>query len=212
MTTEPDEALKTFAKKLILPLSDSSDFFEAADYVVIELSADHIERIRNLSAVVRDLAVYRISEFNYDCEFMVADYEVDPEQGKVALKEFEGRTECHTLNVTDHDCYWSGYYKHTSVRWETASVPLTALAEDGDYDLREEVGDKSEDLQQTVENKGNPCCPDCAVSLELSRTDTLFGIDREITPARTVKKAISRSLPLPTAPSKGLSSASAAIT
>ena len=139
MTTEPGGVPKTFAKKLILPLSDSSDFFEAADFVVIELQADRIDRIRNLSAVVRDLAVYRISEFNYDCEFMVADYEVDSEHGKVALKEFEGRTECPTLNITDHDCYWSGYYKHTSVRWETASVPLTALAEDGDYDLREIV-------------------------------------------------------------------------
>jgi hypothetical protein len=90
MNTEPDGTPKTFAKKLILPLSDSSDFFEAADFVVIELQADRIDRIRNLAAVVRDLAVYRISEFNYDCEFMVADYEVDPEQGKVVLKEFAG--------------------------------------------------------------------------------------------------------------------------
>jgi len=132
------------AKKLIIPLSDNSDFFEAADYAVIELNPDRIDRIRKLSVVVRQMKVYRISEFNYDCEFMVADYEADPEHGKVALKEFEGRTECNTLNVTDNDFFWSGYYKHTSVRWESASVSLKVLKEEGDHDLREVVSDEQE--------------------------------------------------------------------
>jgi hypothetical protein len=90
------------------------------------------------------MEVCRISEFNYDCAFMAADYEADPENGKVALKEFEGRTECNTLNVTDNDFFWSGYYKHTSVRWESASVSLEVLKEDGDYDLREVVSDEQE--------------------------------------------------------------------
>lgn len=144
MNNGNDGALTPTSKKLIIPISDNSDYFEAADYAVIELNADRINRIRKLSAVVRDLEVYRISEFNYDCKFMVNDYETDPENGQVAMREFEGRTECNTLNVTDNDFFWSGYYKHTSVRWESASVPLTALDEDGEYDLREEVGDEQE--------------------------------------------------------------------
>lgn len=144
MNNGNDGALTPTSKKLIIPISDNSDYFEAADYAVIELNADRINRIRKLSAVVRDLEVYRISEFNYDCKFMVNNYETDPENGQVAMKEFEGRTECNTLNVTDNDFFWSGYYKHTSVRWESASVPLTALDEAGDYDLREEVGDEQE--------------------------------------------------------------------
>ena len=145
MNNENDGARTPIAKKLVVPISDNSDYFEAADYAVIELTADRINRIRNLSAVVRDLKVYRISEFSFDCKFMVVDYEADPENGMVAMKEFEGRTECNTLNVTDNDFFWSGYYKHTSVRWESASVPLTALDEDGEYDLREEI-----DLVQEV--------------------------------------------------------------
>jgi hypothetical protein len=140
--------IKPSTKKLILPISDNSDFFMATDYAVIELTTDMIARIRKLSEAVRNLEVYRISEFNYDCAFMVADYEADPENGKVALKEFEGRTECNTLNVTDNDFFWSGYYKHTSVRWESASVPLTALDEATDYDEREEYPDNEE--QETV--------------------------------------------------------------
>ncbi|MBI1919670.1 MAG: hypothetical protein HYS23_01170 [Geobacter sp.] len=144
MNIENDCALTPSTKKLIIPISDNSDFFEAADFAVIELDAARINRIRKLSAVVRGLEVYRISEFSNDCEFMVADYEADLENGKFAMKEFEGRSECNTLNVTDNDFFWSGYYKHTSVRWESASVPLTALDEDGDYDVREEVGDEQE--------------------------------------------------------------------
>jgi hypothetical protein len=144
MNKENDGVLTPTAKKLIIPISDNSDFFEAADFAVIELNADRIDRIRKLSAVVRELEVYRISEFNYDCAFMVADYEADPENGKVTMKEFEGRTECNTLNVTDNDFFWSGYYKHTSVRWESASVSLEVLDSDGDYDLREVANDEQE--------------------------------------------------------------------
>ena len=127
--------------KLIITVSDSSDFLEVADYAVVELSADLIVRIRKLSEAVRSLDVYKISEFNYHCDFMVADYDADPENGKVAMKEFEGRMECNTLNVTDTGFYWSGLYKHTDVRWSTDTVPLTALDEAGDFDQREVVGD-----------------------------------------------------------------------
>ena len=124
--------------KLIIAVSDSSDFLEVADYAVVELSADLITRIRKLSEAVRCLDVYTISEFNYHCDFMVADYDADPENGKVVLKEFPGRMECNILNVTDTGFYWSGLYKHTDVRWSTDTVPLTALDEAGDFDQREE--------------------------------------------------------------------------
>lgn len=145
MNNETDGAIKPPTKKLIIPISDNSEFFsEAADYAVIDLNAESIDRIRKLSVVVRFMKVYRISEFNYDCDFTVADYEADPENGKVAMKEFEGRMECNTLNVTDDNFFWSGYYKHTSVRWESASVPLTVLNESGDYDLREEIREVQE--------------------------------------------------------------------
>lgn len=145
MKIETGGDIKPSTIKLIIPVSDNSEFFsEAADYASVELTAGSIARIRELASVVRNLEVYRISEFNYGCDFTVADYEADPENGKVATKEFEGQMECNTLNVTDNNFFWSGYYKHTSVRWESASVPLTALDEGGDYDLREEISDEKE--------------------------------------------------------------------
>lgn len=125
-------------KRLILYLSDNNEFFnEAADYAVVELGTEEIRRIRQLSAAARDLGVYRISEFNHSCDFRAADYDVIPGDGKIALVEFRGRMECCTLNISDDDFYWSGLYRNTSVRWETDSVPLTALDDDGDLDQRE---------------------------------------------------------------------------
>lgn len=129
-------------KRLIIPVHDNSEFFsDNADYAIIDLDAASIERIKRLSAAVRDLKVYKVSEFNHGCEFMAADWDAEPDNGKVALKEFEGRMECNTLNVTDSDFFWSGYYKHTDVRWETDTVLLVVLDEPGIHDERETCTD-----------------------------------------------------------------------
>ena len=125
-------------KRLIIPVRDNSEFFsDNADYAIIDLDVASIERIKTLSAAVRDLKVYKVSEFNHGCDFMTADWEAEPDNGKVRLKEFEGRMECNTLNVTDDDFFWSGYYKHTDVRWETDTVRLAVLDEPDIHDERE---------------------------------------------------------------------------
>ena len=130
------------AKRLIIPVHDNSEFFsDNADYAIIDLDAAAIERIKALSAAVRDLKVYKVSEFNHGCDFMAADWDAEPDNGKVALKEFEGRMECNTLNVTDSDFFWSGYYKHTDVRWETDTVLLVVLDEPDIHDERETCTD-----------------------------------------------------------------------
>ena len=132
----------TTEKRLIIPVHDNSEFFsDNADYAIIDLDAASIERIKTLSAAVRDLKVYKVSEFNHGCEFMAADWDAEPDNGKVRLKEFEGRMECNTLNVTDSDFFWSGYYKHTDVRWETDTVLLVVLDEPDIHDERETCTD-----------------------------------------------------------------------
>lgn len=131
-----------FHKRLIIPVHSNSEFFpETADYTIIDLDAKLIGRIKALSAAVRDLKVYKVSEFNYHCEFKAADWDTEADNGKVPLIEFEGRMECNTLNVTDDNFYWSGLYKHTDVRWETESVPLAALDDPAVHDKRETIGE-----------------------------------------------------------------------
>lgn len=142
-----------FTKKLILPVSDNSDFFESADYAVIELTANMRARIRKLSKAVRNLGVSRVSEFNYACVFMCADYDQEWDSGKVPLKEYQKGTECNFLNVTDTGFYWSGLYRHTDVRWSTETVMLTDLDDADDYDEREEypIYEKQEAVPATME-------------------------------------------------------------
>jgi len=130
------------AKRLIIPIHDNSEFFsDNADYAVIDLDATLIERIKKLAVVVRQMKVYKICEFNSACDFMAANWDAEPDNGKVALKEFEGRMECNTLNVTDDDFFWSGFYKHTDVRWETDTVRLAVLDEPDIHDEREACTD-----------------------------------------------------------------------
>ncbi|HEY3309731.1 MAG TPA: hypothetical protein VGJ93_14860 [Desulfuromonadaceae bacterium] len=132
------------AKRLIIPIHDNSEFFsDNADYAIIDLDAATIERIKALSAAVRELKVYKVSEFNCGCDFMTADWDAEPDNGKVRLKEFEGRMECNTLNVTDDDFFWSGYYKHTNVRWETDTVRLAVLDEPDIHDELEACGEET---------------------------------------------------------------------
>ena len=129
-------------KRVIIAVHDNSEFFsDNADYAIIDLDAASIERIKTLAAEVRGLEVYEGLEFNHGCEFMAADWDAEPDNGKVALKEFEGRMECNTLNVTDSDFFWSGYYKHTDVRWETDTVLLVVLDEPDIHDERETCTD-----------------------------------------------------------------------
>ena len=133
------------AKRLIIPVRDHSEYFtDNADYVVIDLDVMLMARIRTLAAAVRDLRVYKVVEFNYAGDFMTADWDAEPDDGKVALKEFEGGMECNTLNVTDSNFFWSGFYKHTDVRWETDSVPLTALDDPAVVDEREALETKGD--------------------------------------------------------------------
>lgn len=134
--------MTTQSKRLIIPVHSNSEFYsETADYAIIDLDVKLIERIKALSAAVRELKAYKVSEFNYDCEFKAADWDTDPDNGKVPLIDFEGRMECNTLNVTDDNFYWSGLYKHTDVRWETESVPIEALDNPAVYDERETIGE-----------------------------------------------------------------------
>jgi len=132
-------------KKLILCVhldraSDGDYGFDTADYAVVGLTPALIARIRQLSMAARALAVPKIPDFNNPCDFMTADEEQEWENGKVPMKEFEKGTEFETLNVTDSGFYWSGYYKHTRILWFTDTVPLAALDNASDYDLREVAG------------------------------------------------------------------------
>ncbi len=127
-------------KKLVVKVSTYDDWYhKQADYAVVELNTQAVERIKSLASAVRNLNVYKIARSDFSCDFKVVDWCSEQENGKVALDEFDGSMEDELLNVTSNEFFWSGVYKHTNIRWKTTSVPLSVLDEPGDFDEVETV-------------------------------------------------------------------------
>jgi hypothetical protein len=108
-----------------------SEFDHGPEVAVVEITPTLDTRIRQLASAAKALGVYKVAEFDCSPDFFLRDYESEEDDGPIAYRlpddEDEGnicRVECVTLNVTSDDYYWSGFVKHTNVRWETDTVPL----------------------------------------------------------------------------------------
>lgn len=120
--------------KLTLSITTSGEFTEGPEVAVVEID-DHLKsRILQLASAVKILNVYSVREFNGYPTFLMRAHDQETENGPIVLREPEGgfeemacRTECVTLNVTDSGFYWNGYVKHTDIRFETQTVPLSDL-------------------------------------------------------------------------------------
>jgi len=117
--------------KKILKVRISNEFAEGPEVAVVEID-DHLRsRVWQLASAVKSLNVYAIREFNGYPEFFMQDHEheesVIPRPPEDGFEEMACRVECVTLNVTDSDFYWTGYVKHTDVRFETDSIPLEEI-------------------------------------------------------------------------------------
>jgi len=98
-------------------------FDNSIDAVEVELSPCDIMQINHLSKVCTEHGIYKVSLFHNPLDLLCVDWESEDE----GFKEYDGRVECVTLNVTTTDFFWSGYYKHTNIRWETDSIPVKSL-------------------------------------------------------------------------------------
>lgn len=115
----------------ILEVHIGSEFDHGPEVAVVEITSALETRIRQLAAVAKVLGVYKVAEFDSSPDFFLRDYDAEEGDGPIAYRipededeENACRVECVTLNVTANDYYWSGYVKHTNVRWETDTVPL----------------------------------------------------------------------------------------
>jgi len=96
-----------------------------ADTVVVEINSEFLDKVAELSAIVREHDLNNVSKFNYSPELFSIDYEGEEEK----LVPYTGRVECEQLVITSKDVYWEGYYKHTDFRWSTDSAGIEALRE-----------------------------------------------------------------------------------
>ena len=118
--------------EMILDVSIYNEYATGPEVAVVQIDDELAARIVKLAEAVRQLGVYKLSMFDYTPDYFVRDHESEDENAyKEPEDPCECRVECVTLNVTDSDFFWSGILKHSDIRFETDSVPLTDLMRAG---------------------------------------------------------------------------------
>lgn len=103
--------------KIRTEVNSTADY--GADIAEFELTQEKLYRIMRFAQIVKEQDVYCLQEFDYSLSFFSwADY--DEEE----LAPFDGRMECCSLHICSDRFYWTGYYKHSDVRWETDAITI----------------------------------------------------------------------------------------
>jgi hypothetical protein len=141
----------------ILEVHIASEFDHGPEVAVVEMTSTLDARIRQLAAAAKVLGVYKVSEFNGSPDFFLRDYDAEENDGPIAYRipededeENTCRVECVTLNVTADDYYWSGYVKHTNIRWETDTISLST-PETNEPEMRSEMPRTPLSVLRTIE-------------------------------------------------------------
>jgi hypothetical protein len=109
--------MKTF--KRTVPVHVGGECWDTPDYAIIELDAASIKRIKKLARAVKDLGVAYIEEF---------DYRTALKTGEIGdLTDWDGRSDCDMLQVSNDDFRFKGIIKHTNVEWNTEGISLKEL-------------------------------------------------------------------------------------
>lgn len=158
-------------KKLIVKASIYHDWVDSFDHVVIDLTSADIAHIHHLHSVARIIgggASDRVSLFDpFGVLTFKSDEDAPVDNGRVALVEpedDEARVECVRFNIeSDGEFWWSGYIRHSdpAIEWESSRMPISVLAEPGDYDERDEPsGDNEYNLHGSSPQEPCDGCPE----------------------------------------------------
>lgn len=125
-------------KRLILEISNDDNYFKPAEYVILDLHDEVLVEIKELSGKVKRRVTLEAS-IPLACSAANADPEAEPDNGKVALKEYSGWMDAVHLNIDAETFFLTGFYGYSDVSWRTGSVPIAVLEEEGVFDMRETV-------------------------------------------------------------------------
>jgi hypothetical protein len=132
--------------KLLVKVRIANDYDDDVNAALIELNDAAIRSIFKLSRKAGKHST--ISNYDYSPELGNTDLNLednDLNEGttlayrnldKLLLKELkleafkinpDARKDGVSINVNDIDFWWEGYFKHTSIKWETSMIPLSFL-------------------------------------------------------------------------------------
>ena len=121
-------------KKIIeADINVCDDFTNGPDRLRVEIDIPLAQRIIRLSELVKENHLYKVCEFSYLPEILVADYDdagrciYRPPQTDDELEKCS--VECVMLTVKEGSFFWKGLIKHTDTNWNHESIPLSELDE-----------------------------------------------------------------------------------
>jgi len=118
--------------EVVLEVQTADAFDDSpAEYVKVDLDSNFIERILYLRNIAKQADVFQLQEFNYlpvPCSRNYddpADTDEKPVIRELSPEEF--RSECMTMDVTEHTVNWSFYQKHGTSLHTTEGITIDDL-------------------------------------------------------------------------------------
>ena len=100
--------------------------YEGPELAEIELSELALKEIKQHSALVKNLGVYCIEKFDYTPTFYMHDDDSEDELALLPIdtEDHRLRIDCITLKIRDDSFQWTGYLKHTGIKFSTDSIAI----------------------------------------------------------------------------------------
>lgn len=83
--------------------------------------------ILKMMRFVKRNQVYCVEDFDATPDYLIAEEEEDDDENVIDEREFQDGTECVMIHVCRDYVYWTGIIKHTDVRFESETIPLSYL-------------------------------------------------------------------------------------
>ena len=107
-------------------------FDEGPTYAIVEVDEALAKQIIKMQAAVKDCNAYCMVDFDSHVEFKEQKDPAEDDENVTVIPElvdWDGRTECETLHVTDSRFFWNAGIKHTSINMETEAIAIDELKE-----------------------------------------------------------------------------------
>lgn len=110
-----------------MSVTGGGDLDNCPSVAVFSIDKATAELILRISGIVKANDLHKAEKFDYRANFMQYDPETDPEDAADAGDENSVRTECDALVIKDDSFFYAAYVKHTDVKVETESCPISEL-------------------------------------------------------------------------------------
>ncbi len=115
----------------------AGDYDDAPDIAEFAITEDKAQEIVRLAKIVANNKLHTINKFDFTPNWVKIEHFVENDTGvePVEEKRLSASTEGSTLTISDIQFWYSGYIKHTDIKFRTDRFSIKELAEHFDLDF-----------------------------------------------------------------------------